>query len=230
MKKDRNEAFDQWNRYRKNNKIVFFEDIEEIRDILSMGRPNYNEWQEVSDTQKLLKSQSYYWDMLDRLAHQGPVEPADVNTKQFDFNQLDHFERFVLYSNWVNRFLKNTEEEAIRMSDEYNKNAEILHELRMEQDKSILQDAYIVAMTTTGSSRYHSVLKEIGPRIVIVEEAAEVFESHIVASLSKHCEHLILIGDHIQLRPNPTVYELAKDYHLDVSLFERLLKNDTKKV
>jgi hypothetical protein len=100
----------------------------------------------------------------------------------------------------------------------------------MEEDSFILKDAKIIAMTTTGSSRYHSILKNIEPRIVIVEEAAEVFEAHIVASLSKNCEHLILIGDHIQLRPNPTVYKLAKDYKLDVSLFERLINNNTKKV
>lgn len=30
--------------------------------------------------------------------------------------------------------------------------------------------------------------------IVIIEEAAEVLEPHIVASLSEYCEHLILIG------------------------------------
>ena len=33
------------------------------------------------------------------------------------------------------------------------------------------------------------------------------------------------IGDHQQLRPPVTVYKLAKDYSLDVSLFERLIKN-----
>lgn len=31
--------------------------------------------------------------------------------------------------------------------------------------------------------------------IVIVEEAAEVLESHIVVSLTKDCEHVILIGE-----------------------------------
>ena len=36
---------------------------------------------------------------------------------------------------------------------------------------------------------------------------------------------MILIGDHQQLRPNPTVFELAKHYSLDVSLFERMVKN-----
>ena len=79
-------------------------------------------------------------------------------------------------------------------------------------------------MTTTGAARLHAVIKEIKPSIVIVEEAAEVFEAHIVASLTEDCEHLILIGDHQQLRPNPTVYELCKKYNLDVSLFERLIR------
>ena len=58
-----------------------------------------------------------------------------------------------------------------------------------------------------------------------MEEAAEVLESHIVTSLTPGCQHVILIGDHQQLRPNPTVYELAKHYNLDVSLFERMVKN-----
>lgn len=61
---------------------------------------------------------------------------------------------------------------------------------------------------------------------MIVEEAAEVLESHIIAGITEHCEHLILIGDHQQLRPPTTVYKLAKDYQLDVSLFERLIKNN----
>lgn len=30
--------------------------------------------------------------------------------------------------------------------------------------------------------------------LVIIEEAAEVLEPHIVASLSEYCEHVILIG------------------------------------
>ena len=63
-------------------------------------------------------------------------------------------------------------------------------------------------------------------KIVVVEEAAEIFEAHVITSLSPKCEHLILIGDHVQLRPNPSVYKLAVNYQIDVSLFERLVKND----
>ena len=76
-----------------------------------------------------------------------------------------------------------------------------------------------------GAAKYRKLLQSLRPRITIVEEAAEVLESHIVTSLTPGCQHLILIGDHQQLRPNPTVYELAKHYNLDVSLFERMVKN-----
>ena len=76
-----------------------------------------------------------------------------------------------------------------------------------------------------GAAKYRKLLQRLKPRITIVEEAAEVLESHIVTSLTPGCQHLILIGDHQQLRPNPTVFQLAKDHNLDVALFERMVKN-----
>lgn len=51
-------------------------------------------------------------------------------------------------------------------------------------------------MTTTGRSKYSKMLENIKFPIVIVEEAAEVFEAHIITSLTKETEQLILIGDH----------------------------------
>ena len=41
-----------------------------------------------------------------------------------------------------------------------------------------------------------------------MEEAAEVFEAHVLACLSRSVEHLVLVGDHEQLRPKANVYEL----------------------
>ena len=76
-----------------------------------------------------------------------------------------------------------------------------------------------------GAAKYREVLQQVRPRITIVEEAAEVLESHIVTALTPACEHMFLIGDHKQLRPNSAVYDLAKSYNLDVSLFERLVEN-----
>lgn len=52
----------------------------------------------------------------------------------------------------------------------------------------------------------------------------QVLEAHILAALSPATRHLILIGDHLQLRPSTAVYELARKFGLDVSLFERLVR------
>ncbi|RNA29929.1 NFX1-type zinc finger-containing 1-like, partial [Brachionus plicatilis] len=144
--------------------------------------------------------------------------------------KLDYTQRFLLYSKWQSTFLNKKQELMLELINKFNQSASILAELRLNEDKEIMEHALIVAMTTTGSTKYHNILKDIGPKIFIVEEAAEVFEAHIVGSLSKHCEHLILIGDHIQLRPNPAVYNLARIYKLDVSLFERLINNNFKRV
>lgn len=57
-----------------------------------------------------------------------------------------------------------------------------------------MKTAKVIGMTTTGAARYQHVLQQVGPEIVVVEEAAEVLEAHIVTALSKKCQHLILIG------------------------------------
>lgn len=55
-------------------------------------------------------------------------------------------------------------------------------------------------MTTTGAAKYRSVLQDVKPPVVIVEEAAEVLEAHTITTLTSACKHLILIGDHQQVR------------------------------
>lgn len=57
-------------------------------------------------------------------------------------------------------------------------------------------------MTTTGAAKFRQTLQEVRPRLVIVEEAAEVLEAHTIITLSRACQHLILIGDHQQVRPD----------------------------
>lgn len=56
---------------------------------------------------------------------------------------------------------------------------------------------------TPGAAKYRQILQKVEPRIVIVEEAAEVLEAHTIATLSKACQHLILIGDHQQVGQVP---------------------------
>ncbi|CAI5485130.1 unnamed protein product [Closterium sp. Yama58-4] len=99
-------------------------------------------------------------------------------------------------------------------------------ELMDIEDLQVLRRAQVVGMTTSGVAKMQRLITALGPRVIIVEEAAEVLEAHILTSLTPQTQHVILIGDHLQLRPKVEVYELSKDSHkgfdLDVSLFERL--------
>ena len=40
-----------------------------------------------------------------------------------------------------------------------------------------------------------------GARVLLMEEAAEVLEAHVIASLAPSTQQLLLIGDHQQLPP-----------------------------
>ncbi|KAJ8311089.1 hypothetical protein KUTeg_011358 [Tegillarca granosa] len=130
-----------------------------------------------------------------------------------------------LYRYWVSLFIKGLKEKIIDKQLEFEDVVNRYQEVLMQEDKEVMRRATVIGMTTTGAARYQAILQEIGPRIIVVEEAAEVLEAHIVTTLSQSCEHLILIGDHKQLKPNPTVYKLAKEFNLDLSLFERMINN-----
>ena len=130
-----------------------------------------------------------------------------------------------LYRYWTHKFCNAYRDQIRGKEAQYEEKAARLREIRMQEDQQIMRMATVIGMTTTGAAKYQSILQEIGPKIIVVEEAAEVLEAHVITTLSHDCEHLILIGDHKQLKPNPTVYRLAKDFNLDVSLFERMVKN-----
>ncbi|KAM3962671.1 NFX1-type zinc finger-containing protein 1 [Aphomia sociella] len=109
--------------------------------------------------------------------------------------------------------------------EQHNKCSDELSEVATLIDGEVMKSVRVVGVTTTTAARRHDLMKKLLSPIVIVEEAAEVLEAHIVASLTYHCQHLILIGDHKQLRPTAAHYKLAKDYNLEISLFERMIRN-----
>ncbi|XP_023929947.1 NFX1-type zinc finger-containing protein 1-like [Lingula anatina] len=138
---------------------------------------------------------------------------------------LSDKDRWRLYHLWITKYCTHLKEGIEGYEEQYEEVSARMREVKNQQDLMILKEAAVIGMTTTGAAKYRSILQEVQPKIVIVEEAAEVLEAHIVTSLTKSCQHLILIGDHKQLRPTPTVYDLAKKYNLDVCLFERMLNN-----
>ena len=140
----------------------------------------------------------------------------------WDMSQSD---RLRLYLFWIENYREHYRVEIHHAERAHEQLCEELKEVQFEEDGQVIRQATVVGMTTSGAARYHSVLQKIAPKIVVIEEAAEVMEAHIITSLSHNTKHTILIGDHKQLRPKATVYELARKYNLEVSLFERMVLN-----
>lgn len=95
----------------------------------------------------------------------------------------------------------------------------------IERDLEIIGSKKIIGMTITGSAKYAAHLEGLESPITIIEEAAEVLESHTISVLTKHTQHLILIGDHKQLRPKIEDYGLEKNFNFNISMFERMVNN-----
>lgn len=93
--------------------------------------------------------------------------------------------------------------------------------------RAVLQEARVIGCTTTGAAIHKALLEDVRPGVVLVEEACEILEAQSLASLSPHTKHLIMIGDHKQLRPKLECYDLSVEsgggHDFNRSLFERLI-------
>ncbi|XP_069740716.1 NFX1-type zinc finger-containing protein 1-like isoform X2 [Narcine bancroftii] len=182
------------------------------------GQMNEGGWMQPREQKKKMKRKAK------GELQKGGVMPAEEGKKILNIWLLSLQDRWCLYRLWLSMYQMDIRRHIIVHEQLYQAAADRLTELRLQEDLWVLKEAKVVGMTTTGAAKYRKVLQEVQPRIVVVEEAAEVLEAHLITTLSNACQHLILIGDHQQLRPSATVYDLARNFSLEVSLFERLIK------
>ena len=122
-------------------------------------------------------------------------------------------------------YLKKTATHAIQREidhltpDLVRTNADVNNQ-RNALDIEICREKKIIGLTTTAAARVAPMLEALGSKIILCEEASEVLESHTIASLTPAVEHMIMIGDHQQLRPKPSNNDLAWEKNLDIPLFE----------
>jgi superfamily I DNA and/or RNA helicase len=113
---------------------------------------------------------------------------------------LSESERKVLYE-YVQEEVRRMQKSRLReLMDQHVEKHKFLRELEDAKDLHVMRENSVVGMTTTGAAKLRGLVQALAPRIVLVEEAAEVLEAHVLASLSSMTQHLILIGDHKQLR------------------------------
>ncbi|KAH8810584.1 P-loop containing nucleoside triphosphate hydrolase protein [Xylogone sp. PMI_703] len=135
-------------------------------------------------------------------------------------------DRLKLYEAWKAEILKEILDAVQQWGAKYNDYIEQIASIYMERELTVLRSKRIIACTTTAAAKYIQSLNSVRPGTVLVEEAGEILESHILTALGPHTKQLVLIGDHKQLRPKANYalsVEKGDGYDLNRSLFERLV-------
>ncbi|PYI06160.1 ATP binding protein [Aspergillus sclerotiicarbonarius CBS 121057] len=151
--------------------------------------------------------------------------------KQADLWKIKAEARGAVYDVLRKQLKQKIKEQLLPLVSCYSKNCENLQIGKWERDYHILQPAKVVGMTATGLSKYRGLISSLNPKVVLIEEAAEAIEAPISAACFNSLQHMILVGDHQQLKGRCTVQELeGEPFNLGVSMFERLVKNGIKYV
>lgn len=141
---------------------------------------------------------------------------------------LPKAERVKLSAKWEQEVRQEYISDFVALSETLGDCQSKVDRLFDESKRNLLKKMRVIACTTTGAAMFQSIIKTAAPDVIIVEEAGEILEAHIVAALSPSVKQLILIGDHKQLRPKVNNYSLTVEkgdgYDLNVSMFERLIR------
>lgn len=133
-------------------------------------------------------------------------------------------------SSWKLDILKEQVAELYAIAEEYNEAQSELDRMFKKGNAQIIASRRVIACTTTAAAKYAQELQAASRDVVLVEEAGEILESHILTSFGPHTQQLVLIGDHEQLRPKVNNHDLSVEkgdgYDLNRSLFERLIRKD----
>lgn len=149
--------------------------------------------------------------------------------KTEDLTTIDVEDRGTIY----NYFLRNAKRIVFRqfgaLAKQYAEQVNLKKIGQWEEDQGILVGQRVIGMTTTGLSKYRALIASLRPRVVLIEEAGETLEAPVTAACFPTLEHLILVGDHQQLRPHCNLRDFEDEpYNFNLSLFERMVSNQVE--
>ncbi|KAJ7475849.1 P-loop containing nucleoside triphosphate hydrolase protein [Mycena latifolia] len=128
---------------------------------------------------------------------------------------------------WKQAIMEERVQQFVSTAREYNETQTELARKFNANTIAILRSKRIIGCTTTAAAKYTESIQSASPGVLLVEEAGEILESHVLTALGQDTDQLILIGDHQQLRPKVNNYLLTVEkgdgYELNRSLFERLV-------
>ena len=207
-----------WKRIKEWLEEHYYEELDqlEIPDITDSDG-----FKKAGQKNKALKP-NYLWDRWYNGNDKGIFEDNTAETT--GIWKVEKAERQAMIQVWNQEWIEPQFDLLSSTMKSLKESTEALRVLRQTNDLQVLKRAKIIGCTTVGAAKYQGM---INPSVVIVEEAGEILESHVLANVGNSIKQLIMIGDHKQLRPKVDNYNLQKEskngYDLNVSLFERLV-------
>lgn len=117
-------------------------------------------------------------------------------TNAFKIWSMSWRERQEKLKSWKDALFKEQVEHVHDVGEAYNSCLAAIEGKYGRKTEAILNEKRIIACTTTGAAKHGSRIRAASPTVVLVEEAGEILESHILTALSPNTDQLILIGDH----------------------------------
>ncbi|KAL4903296.1 hypothetical protein BDW74DRAFT_54178 [Aspergillus multicolor] len=143
--------------------------------------------------------------------------------------QMDKSLRQEKITSWKENLLEEQVVNVQTLMARLDECQERLNEMWSKRTRDVLHSKRIIGCTTTAAAMNAKDLSAVSPGIVLLEEAGEILESHVLTAIGSHTKQLIMIGDHQQLRPKINNYALSVEkgsgYDLNRSLFERLVQS-----
>ncbi|CAK85699.1 unnamed protein product (macronuclear) [Paramecium tetraurelia] len=201
-------------------------DEEENRKIFTTSEKSGKE----EFVRKLIEDSRTMKRLLNRLGQENEVSfnviLNEINQKQnYQIWEMPQAKRNVITRYIFSQKFQHLFQLLQREVDQYEIYVKQLKQAYIDRDMKYIQTKRIVGATLSGCAKYAEKLSNLKFNILVVEEAGEVLESNLIAVLSQQINHLILIGDHQQLKPHLECYDLEVKFRANISLFERLIKN-----
>lgn len=138
---------------------------------------------------------------------------------------LPRKERWDMYRVWMKNFLQYTIFQQEKGEKDYNGLLKKYKSAKLKLDENILRAASVIGMTSSFAASYNELLRRVCPIVAIIDGTAEVPEAHITSVTNQNCDHVILIGDHKQLKLRPALQELAMKHNLSLSFLKEMMSN-----
>jgi hypothetical protein len=104
--------------------------------------------------------------------------------------------RHLVMEQWKLEIRKTILDEICTLGKNHNDCQDQLSRKFGESTVATLTGKRIIGCTTTGAAKSAHDIRAAKPDVLLVEEAGEILESHVLTAMSENTSQMILIGDH----------------------------------